>query len=246
VARHRARLAPKQAEDRHADALAERGAHGRPLPDGMAELNAVLAADDLAAVLDVLNTEAHRLTAAGDHRSPDQLRADTLVDRILDRTESNRDGAAGAGVHVTLAFSTLTGRDDQPGELAGYGPIPASMARRIAARPPAPATWTTRSPGTTTVTRTSPTSSPNAPDTTTSNTTPTGQSNDSPTAPSAGHHPPDTNTTDPSTPCPSTAPPNSYPTPTRHPSSVDPKHMNYLVVRSRLTYCGSGRYPPGC
>jgi hypothetical protein len=38
-------------------------------------------------------------------------------------------------VQVIVALSTLTGADDQPAELAGYGPIPASMARRIASRP---------------------------------------------------------------------------------------------------------------
>jgi hypothetical protein len=36
-------------------------------------------------------------------------------------------------VHVTLPFTTLIGADDQPCELAGYGPIPADLAREIAA-----------------------------------------------------------------------------------------------------------------
>lgn len=37
-----------------------------------------------------------------------------------------------ATVNVTLAFTTLVGLDDEPGELDGHGPIPASVARRIA------------------------------------------------------------------------------------------------------------------
>ena len=41
-----------------------------------------------------------------------------------------------AGVHVTVAASTAVGLDDQPGELAGYGPVPASMARQLAAGSP--------------------------------------------------------------------------------------------------------------
>jgi hypothetical protein len=36
-------------------------------------------------------------------------------------------------VGVTVPLSTLIGLDDQPAELAGYGPIPASVARRLAA-----------------------------------------------------------------------------------------------------------------
>ncbi|MBW0252749.1 HNH endonuclease signature motif containing protein [Cellulomonas sp. PS-H5] len=35
-------------------------------------------------------------------------------------------------VHVTLALSTLMGADDEPGELAGYGPIDAQQARAMA------------------------------------------------------------------------------------------------------------------
>ncbi|MGH3321063.1 MAG: DUF222 domain-containing protein, partial [Streptosporangiaceae bacterium] len=42
-----------------------------------------------------------------------------------------------ARAHVTLAATTLLGLDDAPGELAGYGPIPATVARAIAAD----ATW---------------------------------------------------------------------------------------------------------
>ncbi len=40
-------------------------------------------------------------------------------------------------VQVTVGAGTLLGLDDEPGELAGYGPIPAPLARRLAAD----ATW---------------------------------------------------------------------------------------------------------
>ncbi|MBW0119646.1 HNH endonuclease signature motif containing protein, partial [Pseudonocardia abyssalis] len=36
-------------------------------------------------------------------------------------------------VHVVIPYSTLTGADDQPCELAGFGPVPADLAREIAA-----------------------------------------------------------------------------------------------------------------
>src|SRR5262245_9648708 len=55
-----------------------------------------------------------------------------------------RCGCGGAGtirlrpgrrpqIAVVVPYATLLGVDDQPGELAGYGPLPASAARRIAA-----------------------------------------------------------------------------------------------------------------
>ena len=36
-----------------------------------------------------------------------------------------------ADVHVTVPAATALGLGDQPGELTGHGPIPASMARRL-------------------------------------------------------------------------------------------------------------------
>jgi hypothetical protein len=39
---------------------------------------------------------------------------------------------APAGVYITVPVETAVGAGDEPGELAGYGPVPASMARRLA------------------------------------------------------------------------------------------------------------------
>ncbi|WP_116952445.1 HNH endonuclease signature motif containing protein [Jiangella endophytica] len=62
------------------------------------------------------------------------------------RQRAPRAGAGGVGrpaarstrrrsvsVHVTVPFTTLTGLSDEPGELEGYGPIPAHVARALAA-----------------------------------------------------------------------------------------------------------------
>ncbi|MGH3719480.1 MAG: DUF222 domain-containing protein [Pseudonocardiaceae bacterium] len=40
---------------------------------------------------------------------------------------------AGADIRVTIPYTALLGAEDQPGELAGYGPIPAAVARDLAA-----------------------------------------------------------------------------------------------------------------
>ncbi|NMH96973.1 DUF222 domain-containing protein [Pseudonocardia acidicola] len=46
-----------------------------------------------------------------------------------------RPVAMNVQIRVTVALSTLMGLDDQPGELAGYGPITATQARGLAADP---------------------------------------------------------------------------------------------------------------
>ena len=76
------------------------------------------------------------VTSADDPRTADQRRADALVDLgvaalhdpLLPKAQGMRPS-----IQVTVALSTLLGTDEQPGELAGHGPIPASVARRLAA-----------------------------------------------------------------------------------------------------------------
>ena len=76
--------------------------------------------------------------AAEDERTVDQRRADALVElacHVL-QSESLPDAhRLRPTVRVTVALSTLLGLDEQPGELDGVGPIPAGVARRIAADP---------------------------------------------------------------------------------------------------------------
>lgn len=84
-----------------------------------------------------------------DERSLDERRADVLVDLlmrgedgagvddVLGRSAGGRGARAGSPgrrttAQVTVAAGTLLGLDDQPGTLAGYGPVPASVAREIA------------------------------------------------------------------------------------------------------------------
>jgi len=93
-------------------------------------------------------------TAAAGRRTLAARRADALVDlvcgiagytsegtRCAERTLSgaargrarSRRSRVQVQVRVTVPFSTLFGIDDQPGELAGYGPITADQARELAA-----------------------------------------------------------------------------------------------------------------
>jgi hypothetical protein len=52
-----------------------------------------------------------------------------------DRPGRPRQARGGPAVRVVVAATTLLGLDDAPGELVGHGPIPADLAREIAADP---------------------------------------------------------------------------------------------------------------
>jgi hypothetical protein len=147
---------PTAAEARHERAVAIRHVTLQPARDGMAELWALLPADAAVAVYSRIDAVARRETA--DSRPMDARRADALVtavlgpcppaasgegtDRAATRITAETDVAAsrsGAGpvvtaasVFVTVPAGTVLGLDDEPGDLAGYGPVPASMARRLA------------------------------------------------------------------------------------------------------------------
>lgn len=136
---------PEGADERHRRAAKERYVDLSPTSDAMAWLTAYLPADDAVGVYTTLTAIAD-VAAPDDPRPIGARRADALVDlatRWLDAGVCP-DGALprrqGRRPHlsVTASASTLVGLDAAPGELAGYGPIPAPMARRIAAR----STWT--------------------------------------------------------------------------------------------------------
>jgi hypothetical protein len=77
------------------------------------------------------------LHSGSDNRSKDMKRADALaaiasqfLESTLDEVTPHRRPLT---VNVTIDLPTLMGLAENPGELAGYGPIPASLAREIAA-----------------------------------------------------------------------------------------------------------------
>jgi hypothetical protein len=137
VRRAVARFDRRDEATRHQQAFAERRVVHYPAEDGMADIYLRLAADGAAAFMAGVNALAGP-DCATDPRTLDQRRADAAVELALAALhDPNLPKAHGQrpAVQVTVALSTLLGADDQPGELAGYGPIPASMARRIAADP---------------------------------------------------------------------------------------------------------------
>lgn len=139
VARHDAR----GADERHRSAVEDRRVVFTPLSDGMTELWALLPADAAVELEAHLNSAANR-RAAGDGRSADQRRADALADLVAAGTSMRGPAADGIGpslgaksrrpeVALTVPLGTLLGLGDEPAYLAGYGPIPDVLARRLAA-----------------------------------------------------------------------------------------------------------------
>jgi len=120
---------PAAAEARHAQAVADRRVTLTPVGDGMAELWALLPADAAARAYAAVDACARAAAAPADPRTADQRRADAMVDLITGRTTA----PANTRVHVTVPLATLAGAAEQPGDLAGVGPIPPTMARQAAA-----------------------------------------------------------------------------------------------------------------
>ncbi|MBA2716634.1 MAG: DUF222 domain-containing protein [Propionibacteriales bacterium] len=117
-----ARKAVTERADRHVSV--------QPATPGTAYLQAYLPAEQAAACWHSLDDHARSLRAAGDGRSISHLMCDTLVERVTGVAKPDD-----LKVHLNLVMSdtTLFGADDNAGELVGVGPVPAPVARLIAA-----------------------------------------------------------------------------------------------------------------
>jgi hypothetical protein len=130
--------APKPAEEAHEEAMTQRRVARTPVGDGMSEIWMLLPDTGASTFMTAINALACRV-GRDDPRTADQRRADAVIQLALDALTGSsssdlpREHGMRPSVQVTIALSTLLGLDDQPGELDGSGPIPASLARRIAA-----------------------------------------------------------------------------------------------------------------
>lgn len=126
---------PVTAEVAHASAAERRTVTRIADRDGMAALTAWMPAPGVELIFTALDACAAR-KGAGDPRGIDARRADVLVDwalLALDRPDLPTAHRRRPHIQVTVDLPTLLGMADNPGELAGYGPIPASVARTLAA-----------------------------------------------------------------------------------------------------------------
>lgn len=119
------RLDPHAVVERAAKAERERTVTIRPAPDTMTYLTALLPVAQGVSVYAALRREAD---TRGDGRSRGQVMADTLVERVTGRSAAIPSPIA---VNLVLSDQTLLGGDHAPADIAGYGPIPAAVARAM-------------------------------------------------------------------------------------------------------------------
>lgn len=132
-----AQISPETFEESVAIALDTRSVHMYPESDGMATVIALLPAEDAQTVMLAINTLVETQSSLADSRSIEMKRADALaaicgdiLARISDEHQPHRRPVT---INITMDLPTALGMADNPAELAGYGPIPASVARTLSA-----------------------------------------------------------------------------------------------------------------
>ncbi|RAM35392.1 HNH endonuclease [Arthrobacter globiformis] len=118
---------PRSVAQRASHATSDRRVSLRPAPDCMTYLTALLPVHEGVAVLAALTRNADSLHAAGDPRSRDQIKADTLVER----TTGTPGGITGIELNLVMTDRTLFQGDSEPGRIPGYGIVPANFARHL-------------------------------------------------------------------------------------------------------------------
>ena len=122
-------LDPRSVVNRAAYAVTQRRVSIRPAPDTMAHLTALLPVAQAVAVFAALNGAAGAARAAGDPRSLDQVKADTLVERVTGQVTAS---AVPVEIGLVMSDVSLLAGDHTPAFIPGYGPVPAAFARALA------------------------------------------------------------------------------------------------------------------
>ena len=121
---------PHDAQDRYKHAIEDRRVVAEPTIDGTTDLRACnLPPHRVQAAMRRINKLARELKRNGDQRGIDQIRADVLLD-LVEGSGTINDNRA--GVLITVDLATLAKLVDHPGDLAGYGPVAADIARQVA------------------------------------------------------------------------------------------------------------------
>jgi hypothetical protein len=126
-------LDPEGAAEREEAAKDRSDVDFYPGEDGMASVNAYGPAPLTRELVDIVDERAAAMKRAGDDRPVGVRRFQALYDAVVGSTQHVESEATQAQTLVTIDLATLLGLNDAPGELAGYGPITAQTARRIAA-----------------------------------------------------------------------------------------------------------------
>ncbi|WP_207548349.1 HNH endonuclease [Mycolicibacterium iranicum] len=120
-----ARLDAAAVVERNTNAVNDRCVTTRPAPNGMVYVTFLMPLAPGIGMYAALKREAD---LCGDGRSQGQVMTDLAYARITGR---NSTELVDVNLNLVLADTTLFGRDDCPGFLAGYGPVPAAVARQL-------------------------------------------------------------------------------------------------------------------
>jgi hypothetical protein len=119
------RLDPQAIVERAVRAESERTVTVRPAPDNMSYVTVLLPMPKGVAVYACLKKAAD---TTFDERSRGQVMADTVVERITGRPA---EVPVPVAVNVVISDAALLAGDTEPARVAGYGPIPAAVARHL-------------------------------------------------------------------------------------------------------------------
>lgn len=136
-----ARIAPEEFENTVSKARDTRRVSCYRESDGMSTIVAILPAEDAQIVMSAIESSVLRGCLDNDERNMDMKRADALTAlaswALAQSADEVRPHRRPITVNVTIDLPTLMGLAENPGQLAGYGAIPASLARALASD----ATW---------------------------------------------------------------------------------------------------------
>jgi len=97
-------------------------------PEGTANLMGLdLSPDRVAEISRRIDRYAKSLKRAGDPRTIDQLRADVFLDLLAGRGQQAKEGI----IDLRVDLETLARLAETPGDLGGYGPVIADIARQL-------------------------------------------------------------------------------------------------------------------
>jgi hypothetical protein len=121
------RLDPQAVVDRAVRAESERTVTIRPAPDTMTYVTALLPMTQGVSVYAALRQAAD---TCGDGRGRGQVMADTLIERVTGRPA---EVPVPVGVNLVITDESLLAGSTDPARIAGYGPVPAAIGRRLIA-----------------------------------------------------------------------------------------------------------------
>ncbi|HET9499018.1 MAG TPA: DUF222 domain-containing protein [Marmoricola sp.] len=125
------RLDPGAALRRTSKAESERRVSIRPAPDTMANVTGLLPAAQGVAAYASLRKHAEHVRNQGDHRSLDQIMADTFVARLTGADDASTPPAPRVEIGLVMPERSLLRGSHEPAHLTGYGPVPATFARQL-------------------------------------------------------------------------------------------------------------------